>query len=95
MHLYGYKIVYFDEYKNKSVTERGMLLAENFPDAMEQVIRMYGDNESEDINIYFIEEEVTVITEENICDIVKKWEVEDAHEALENNSKEKENTAAH
>lgn len=76
-------------------TERGMIIASNFCDAMEKVVQMYGQSESEDIQIYFIEEGVSVITEENVYNIIEQWEAEDEHEALENNCKEEEDTAAH
>lgn len=95
MHLYGYKVVYFNDYEEQMNTERGMIIASDFCDAMDKVIRMYGQSESEDIQIYFIEEGVTVITEENIRNIIEQWEAEDEHEALENNCKEEEDTAAH
>lgn len=90
MNLYGYKVVYFDEFHNKMVTERGMIVASFFGDAMEKVIEMYGEQESEDIQIYFIEESISVITEETIRNLMGQWEDED--ETLETDNESEEDT---
>lgn len=80
--LYGYKVKYFNECENEIVTERGILMENYFADAMNALIETYGEQELEDVNIYFIEECVTVVTEETLRDIHAQWEEED--EALEN-----------
>ena len=80
--LYGYKVKYFNDGNNEMVTERGILMENYFADAMNALVQMYGEQELEDINIYFIEECVTVVTEETLRDICEQWEDED--EALEN-----------
>ena len=80
--LYGYKVKYFNDGNNEIVTERGILMENYFADAMNALVEMYGEQELEDVNIYFIEECVTVVTEEALRDIYAQWEDED--EALEN-----------
>lgn len=80
--LYGYKVKYFNDGNNEIVTERGILIEKYFADAMNALVEMYGEQELEDVNIYFIEECVTVVTEETLRDIYAQWEDED--EALEN-----------
>ena len=80
--LYGYKVKYFNDVNNEIVTERGILIENYFADAMNALVEMYGEQELEDVNIYFIEECVTVVTEEALRDIYAQWEEED--EALEN-----------
>lgn len=95
MHLYGYKVMYFNDYEEQMNTERGMIIASNFCDAMEKVIQMYGQSESEDIQIYFIKEGVTVITEEDVYNIIEQWKAEDEYGKMENNCQEKEDTASH
>ena len=84
--LYGYKVKYFNDVNNEIITERGILMEHCFTDAMNSLIEMYGEQELEDVNIYFIEECVTVVTEETLRDIYTQWEEEDEyHVKLENN----------
>lgn len=80
--LYGYKVKYFNDGTNEIITERGVLMENYFADAMNALVEMYGEQELEDVNIYFIEECVTVVTEETLRDIYAQWEEED--EVLEN-----------
>lgn len=80
--LYGYKVKYFNDGNNEMVTERGILMENYFADAMNVLVQMYGEKELEDVNIYYIEEYITVVTEETLRDICAQWEEED--EALEN-----------
>ena len=86
MNTYGYKVVYFAEYDKTMKTERGLIVAAFFGDAMGRIIEMYGEQECEDIQIYFIEEATPVITEETIRNLYAQWEEEDEHHAkLEDN----------
>ena len=81
LHTYGYKVKYFVEQDPDIVTDRGLTMASSYGDAIEKLVEMYGEDELNDINIYFIEDCVTVITEETIRELVEQWENED--EALE------------
>lgn len=87
MNVYGYKVTYFIDYENIVKTERGLVVARHFSEAMERIVEMYGEQECEDIRIYCVEETIPVVTEETIRNLYAQWEEEDApHAELEDNN---------
>lgn len=68
MFVYEYEVVYYNEIDNKNYHACGYLIAENYKEAMDNMVQYFGNNEIANIRLKAIAEDRVIIIRDEETD---------------------------